>query len=89
MNSLPAESQERYNAEWIRSNRYGIVLRSFANVNQAVTDRLDLIAVYRSHLAQYFNCAVFEAVDILQQIIDDPRLPASGVSDVTASPSSI
>jgi UDP-N-acetylglucosamine:LPS N-acetylglucosamine transferase len=81
--------QERYNAEWIRSNRYGIVLRSFADINRAVADMLDLAATYRSHVSQYFNCAVFEVVDILQQIIDEPRLPASGVSDATVSPSSI
>jgi hypothetical protein len=81
--------QERYNAEWIRSNRYGIVLRSFADINQGVTDLLDLAATYRNHVAQYFNCAVFEVVDILQHIIAEPHLPASGVGDGTMSPSSI
>ena len=79
--------QERYNAEWIRSNRYGIVLRSFANITPAVADMLDLAVVYRRRVAQYFNCAVFEVVDILQQIIDEPRIPASEASDAAATPS--
>jgi hypothetical protein len=43
----------------------------------------------RRNVAQYFNCAVFEVVDILQRIIDEPHFPASGVSDTTVSPSSI
>ena len=81
--------QERYNAEWIRSNRYGVVLRSFADINRAVADMLDLLVVYRRHVGQYCNCAVFEVVDILQQIIGEPRLPASGASDAAASPSSV
>ncbi|MBZ5631281.1 MAG: galactosyldiacylglycerol synthase [Acidobacteriia bacterium] len=81
--------QERYNADWIRSNRYGIVLRSFADINRAATELLDPVAMYRRNVAQYFNCAVFEVVDILQQIIDQPRLPASGVSDATVSSCSL
>ena len=81
--------QERYNAEWIRNNRYGIVLRSFGDINRAVAEMLTPGALYRRNVAQYFNCAVFEVVDILQQIIDEPHLPASEVSDATVNPSSI
>jgi UDP-N-acetylglucosamine:LPS N-acetylglucosamine transferase len=73
--------QERYNAEWIRSNRFGIVLRSFDDINRAVAEMLDPGATFRPNVAQYFNCAVFEVVDILQQIMDESHLPASGASD--------
>jgi hypothetical protein len=43
----------------------------------------------RRNVAQYFSCAVFEVVGILQQIVDEPHLPALGVGDATVSPSSI
>ncbi|MBZ5568420.1 MAG: galactosyldiacylglycerol synthase [Acidobacteriia bacterium] len=80
--------QERYNAEWIQNNGYGIMLRSFDDINRAVTEMLEPGAMYPGNVAQYFNCAVFEVIDILQQIIDEPHLPASGTSDATVSPSS-
>ncbi|MBZ5510951.1 MAG: hypothetical protein LAN70_07245 [Acidobacteriia bacterium] len=80
--------QERYNAEWIRSNRFGIVLRSFDDINRALAEMLGPGAMFRPNVAQYFNCAVFEVVDILQQIVDESHLPASGASDGTRSPSS-
>ncbi|MGB9106390.1 MAG: glycosyltransferase [Terriglobales bacterium] len=75
--------QERYNAEWIRSNRFGIVLRSFDDINRALAAMLGPGAMFRPNVAQYFNCAVFEVVDILQQIMDEPHLPVSGASDAT------
>ncbi len=75
--------QERYNAEWIRSNRFGIVLRSFDDINRALAEMLGPGAMFRPNVAQYFNCAVFEVVDILQQIMDEPHLPVSGASDAT------
>jgi 1,2-diacylglycerol 3-beta-galactosyltransferase len=81
--------QERYNAEWIRSNRFGIVLRSFGGINRALAEMLGPGAMFRPNVAQYFNCAVFEVVDILQQIMDEPHLPASGASGGSPSPSSI
>jgi 1,2-diacylglycerol 3-beta-galactosyltransferase len=68
--------QERYNADWIGSNRFGIVLRSFADINRALAEMLDPGAMFRHNVAQYFNCAVFEVVDILQQIMDEARLPS-------------
>jgi glycosyl transferase family 28 len=80
--------QERYNADWIRSNRYGIVLRSFDDINRALAAMLEPGAVFRSNVAQYFNCAVFEVVDILQQIMDEPQLPVSGARNATVTPSS-
>ncbi len=81
--------QERYNAEWIRSNRFGIVLRSFDDINRALAEMLGPGAMFRPNVAQYFNCAVFEVVDILQQIMDESHLPVSGASGATRSPSSI
>ena len=77
--------QERYNAEWIRNHGYGVMLRSFDEINRAVTERLEPGSMCRHNVAQYFNCAVFEVVDILRQLVDEPHLPASGTSDATPS----
>ena len=81
--------QERYNAEWVQNNGYGIMLRSFRDIDRAVVELLGPGAKVRHNVAQYFNCAVFEVVDILQNIMNEPHLPASGKSDATASPSSL
>ena len=78
--------QERYNADWIQSNNFGIVLRSFGDIGNAVTEMLEFSAMFRYKVAEYSNRAVFEVVDILQQIIDEPHLPDSGAS---ARPSSV
>ena len=77
--------QERYNAEWIRNHGYGVMLRSFDEINRAVTEMLEPGSMFRHNVAQYFNCAVFEVVDILRQLVDEPHLPASGTSDATPS----
>lgn len=65
------------------------MLRSFADINQAVAEMLEPGAIFRRNVAQYLNCAVFEVVDILQQIMDESRLPTSGARGASMSPSSI
>ncbi|MGH9523896.1 MAG: glycosyltransferase [Terriglobales bacterium] len=65
MKTLP---QERYNAEWVRNERLGVVVRSFGDINRAVGDVLS-DPVFRQNAAQVRNRAVFEVPDIFQQIL--------------------
>src|SRR5262249_35542747 len=63
--------QERYNAEWIVNNGFGIVLPNFRGVRPVVTQLLDPrnYARFRSAAEEQNNRAVFEIPDILQKII--------------------
>ena len=77
--------QERYNAEWIEANRFGIVLRSFAGIERAVSQLFAPGAMFRANVAQYSNRAVFEVVDILQEIMDQSLSPVSSADDGAVS----
>jgi Glycosyltransferase family 28 C-terminal domain len=77
--------QERYNAEWIEENRFGIVLRSFAEIGGAVGQMLAPGAMFG--VARYSNRAVFEVIDILQEVIEPSTARTSGGGDTTFSPS--
>ena len=80
--------QERYNAEWIAAHRFGIVLRDFRGIGRAVAEMLGPDAMFRANVAQYANRAVFEVVDILQEIFDGSPLLASSTGE-RLSPSSM
>jgi len=75
--------QERYNAEWVAEKRFGIVLRSFAGINRAVSHLLAPGAIFRGNVAQYTNRAVFEVVDILQEIMEQSRAPVADPDDAS------
>jgi UDP-N-acetylglucosamine:LPS N-acetylglucosamine transferase len=63
--------QERYNAEWIRENGIGIVLRSFREIAGGV-DRLLEPAAYarfRAAAERMTNRAVFEIPEILEELM--------------------
>ena len=64
--------QERYNTEWIREHRVGIVLRSFRRINDAVEEMLEpaRLEEYRRNAAAMNNRAVFEIPDLLEKILD-------------------
>ncbi len=74
--------QERYNAEWIHRNHYGVVMRSFREMDHAVADILHPDSTYRYNVTHYWNSAVFEVVEVLQQIMNDPRPQTTFVGDV-------
>lgn len=61
--------QERYNAEWVREARFGIVVGNFGDINGAVSTLLH-DPTYRQNVAQVRNRAVFEIPDILQTILE-------------------
>ncbi len=63
--------QERYNAEWIRQQGVGIVLRNFRKIARAVEELLDPenFARYRAATERMENRGVFEIAEILEKII--------------------
>ena len=64
--------QERYNAEWVQQNGFGVVVGNFRQIETAVSEILRPDAEFRSSVARYSNSAVFEIPDILQHIIGEP-----------------
>jgi 1,2-diacylglycerol 3-beta-galactosyltransferase len=59
--------QERYNAEWVEKERLGVVVRSFGDINGAVSTILSTPA-YKQNAVQVRNRAVFEIPEVLQRI---------------------
>jgi UDP-N-acetylglucosamine:LPS N-acetylglucosamine transferase len=63
--------QERYNTEWVREQRVGLVLRNFRQIGRAVAELLEPgnYATMRAHAAALTNRAVFEIPDVLESIL--------------------
>lgn len=63
--------QERYNAEWIREQGIGIVLKNFKRIAKAVDELLEPSAYerFRAATARLENRAVFEIPEILERIL--------------------
>ena len=63
--------QERYNAEWIRENQIGIVVKNFKTIEAAVRELLhpENLERFRNNTAAMPNNAVFEIPDILDRIL--------------------
>ena len=63
--------QERYNTDWVREKNVGIVVRDFSSIRQAVMDLLEpaRFREFQSAVAAIDNRAVFEIVDILDDIV--------------------
>ena len=63
--------QERYNADWIRENEVGIVLRNFRGIARAVEELLqaETFRRFRAATARMNNRAVFEIPAILERIL--------------------
>jgi 1,2-diacylglycerol 3-beta-galactosyltransferase len=61
--------QERYNAEWVTENGYGIVVPSFKAIAPAVQQLLESATFneFRSKVNEYRNRALFEVPVILEQ----------------------
>ncbi|MBD2727332.1 UDP-N-acetylglucosamine--LPS N-acetylglucosamine transferase [Nostoc sp. FACHB-892] len=77
--------QERPSAEWIADNEIGIVVRDFRDINQAVAKLIEpeTLARYRANAAAINNKAVFEVVDILEGILEQPQLEIHREGDRT------
>jgi UDP-N-acetylglucosamine:LPS N-acetylglucosamine transferase len=63
--------QERYNAEWIKEQRIGIVLPNFRGIAGAVDELLEpnTYASFRAATERMRNRAVFEIPEILERIL--------------------
>jgi Glycosyltransferase family 28 C-terminal domain len=62
--------QERYNAEWVREQGVGIVLRNFRGIAEAVNALLEPAAYsrFRAATERLENRAVFEIAEILERL---------------------
>jgi UDP-N-acetylglucosamine:LPS N-acetylglucosamine transferase len=63
--------QERYNAEWIRENQVGVVLKSFREINAGLAELLDPSNFdrFRANTCAIENRAIFEIPDILDSLM--------------------
>src|SRR5271156_6611033 len=64
--------QERYNTEWVKEKRVGIVLDNFKQVVSGVRQMLDpaTLAEFRKNVAALNNQAIFEIPEILAKLLD-------------------
>ena len=70
--------QERYNAEWVTENGFGIVVPSFKNIASAVQRLLESATFdeFRRKANQYSNRALFEVPVILEQCAERGATPS-------------
>ncbi len=61
--------QERWNTEWVRSNRLGVTLRSFCNVRSAVDKVVDDLPSWKNNVSKVQNRAVFEVPQLLANLV--------------------
>jgi len=75
--------QERYNAEWVTENGYGIIVPSFKQIAPAVQHLLEgaTFSEFRRKAGEYANRALFEVPRILEQCAERGSTPSnSGVA---------
>lgn len=65
--------QERYNTEWVREKRVGVVLKNFREVVAGVKQMTDpgTLAEFRQNVAKQNNRAVFEIAEILSTLLGE------------------
>ena len=68
--------QERYNAQWVTENGYGISLKSFRDVAAAVQQLLapSSLEQFRRNVGKYSNRALFEIPAILDQCLNSTQI---------------
>ena len=77
--------QERYNAEWVTENGYGIVVPSFKKIAPAVQRLLEPVTFdeFRRKAGEYSNRALFEVPAILEKCAEET--PAAAQSQAVAT----
>ena len=65
--------QERYNTEWVKENRVGIVLRNFSEIASGVKQLLEpgTLAEFRANAAALNNRAIFEIPEIFAKLLGE------------------
>lgn len=76
--------QERFNTQWVREHGLGLVLRRFAQVDEAVPRLLAELPAYRARVAAMPNRAVFEVPAILDGILRQASRPPEAVASSSA-----
>jgi Glycosyltransferase family 28 C-terminal domain/Monogalactosyldiacylglycerol (MGDG) synthase len=76
--------QERYNAEWVTQNGYGIVVPSFKAIAPAVQRLLEgaTFDEFRRRANAYSNRALFEVSEILERCADHVAAPTESTASV-------
>jgi glycosyl transferase family 28 len=71
--------QERYNTEWVKEKRVGIVLRNFGEIVSGVKQLLEpgKLAEFRRNAAGLNNQAIFEIPEIFARLLGDESLVSS------------
>lgn len=74
--------QERYNAEWVKEKRVGIVLESFKEVALGVKQMLEpaALAEFRKNVAAQENRAIFEIPEILTKLLRETNAASQPVT---------
>jgi 1,2-diacylglycerol 3-beta-galactosyltransferase len=63
--------QERYNTDWVRENRFGIVLDSFRQIRRGVTETIERLPEFRERIGREHNRALFEIPEILDWALQE------------------
>ena len=77
--------QERYNAQWVRDNAFGIVHDSFRTIRSAVAELVDRLPEHQGNLRRCGNRAVFEVPEILARILSGAAVPSSVAAAASTS----
>jgi UDP-N-acetylglucosamine:LPS N-acetylglucosamine transferase len=67
--------QERYNAQWLREEGLGVLIRSVAEIRDGLDLLLAELPQFRQRVARLDNRAVFEVPDILERILQEAARP--------------
>ena len=79
--------QERYNAQWVRDNGFGVVHDSFRDIRAVVVELIGRLPEYRRNLRLCRNRAVFEVPEILSRILSGAAtLPERASCDEASIP---
>jgi hypothetical protein len=82
--------QERYNAEWVTENGYGIVVPNFKKIAPAVEHLLEGATLnrFRGKVSKYCNRALFEVPFVLEQCVLEQRALAPCAGPANRAPQS-
>jgi len=65
--------QERYNAQWVRENKVGVVLDSFRSVRGGVAEVMSRLGEFQDAIGRIENRAVFEIPEIMNAVLQQGR----------------
>jgi UDP-N-acetylglucosamine:LPS N-acetylglucosamine transferase len=77
--------QERYNAQWVRDEGVGVVLKSARSIGAGVAELLARLPELRARVRQIDNRAVFEVTDIIASLLDG----ADNTTNTTAASATV